>query len=1023
MGPPGEITRREAEVLALIGEHLTNAEIAERLVISVRTVESHVSSLLAKLAVPDRRRLAAFAVPARPPGATVAGSVRDAPEVRHDTAAVPAPETRPEWSHVLRAIRQATGLSQDAWAARLRVSRRTVQRWETGERAPNLRAEAAIVAYCKRIARPASPRGRRASDAIPTPTRVRALIAHGRTECLARQQSPVRTPSGGTVEVAHPTNLRAQLTSFVGRDRELDALRELLAGARLLTMTGAGGCGKTRLALRLAEQVLPAYPDGVWLIELATLTEPALVPQTAAVALGLSAGEPAAATAAVAAYLASRRALIVLDNCEHLIDACASFAVATLRSCPRVTVLATSREALDVPGETIWPVPPMSLESADPAEDSEAARLFADRARLRGPGYVRTPANDGAVARICARVDGLPLAIELAAARVTVLSVTQIADRLDDQLRLLTAGGRTALPRHRTLRATLAWSHDLLSGTERRVLRRLGVFSGGFTAPGAMAVASAPEETEADVLDLLGSLVGKSLVVAEGEGQAVRFRLLESIRQYATEKLDESGEAAAIRGRHLDWYVAFAERAAPQLRGPDQQSWLDTLAQEHDNVRAALAWSIRQGAAATSLRLATSVWWYWSLRGLYDEGQRCLSQLVAHAEGPAELRAEALRASGTLAVRQGDLAAAEAAFVRSLAICRELDHRLGTAQALNSLGTVWWERGAYGRARSNWAAALEIFRELDDQRGIATALNNLGLVAREQGDYASAVDSWREGVGHYRALADDQGVASILANLGQVYAVVDDFDRAEALYDESRTLRTRLGHRHGLAIVLAHQGEIAALRGRYAAAARLCADSLTIATESGDLQRIAYAHCAQAEVRSLGGAPQQALPLFDLALSMFREQGQRLGIATAALGAAQAAVRMGDVDRAGAYADESRAAHDVLGHRLGIGWVRHVQATIARRGGELATAEDLDRAALATFSALTARRGIASTLEGLGYGAALTGVPEQAVRLWAVAASIRHAIGVPLPRADRSMHRQYVREVRAALGEAAFTAP
>jgi len=387
---------------------------------------------------------------------------------------------------------------------------------------------------------------------------------------------------------ALPNNLPRQLTSFIGREREMAEVKRLLTTTRLLTLTGSGGCGKTRLALQVAADLVEEFANGVWLVELAALTDPALVPQAVASALGVreEPGRPLLAT--LSDYLKAKRLLLLLDNCEHLVAACAYLAEALLRACPHLRILATSREALNIAGETVWRVPSLSLPdllhlpSVEHLTQYEAVRLFIERALISRPDFVLTSQGAPSVAQVCHRLDGIPLAIELAAARVKVLSVEQIAARLDNRFRLLTSGSRTALPRQKTLRAAIDWSYDLLSETERMVLRRLSVFAGGWTLEAAEAICVGEGIEWHEVLDPLMQLVDKSLVMMEEQGGTVRYRLLETVRQYGRDKLPASGEADVVRGRHRDWYLALAERAEPELLGSNQAVWLERLETEHD---------------------------------------------------------------------------------------------------------------------------------------------------------------------------------------------------------------------------------------------------------------------------------------------------------------------------------------------------------------------------------------------------------------------------------------------------------
>ena len=499
-----------------------------------------------------------------------------------------------------------------------------------------------------------------------------------------------------------PNNLPVQLTSFIGREREMAEAKRLLEATRLLTLTGPGGTGKTRLSLQLATDVLDAFPAGVWLVELAPLSDPALVPQTVASVLGVreQPGRPLVDT--LIDYLRAKSILLVLDNCEHLIDACAQLATNLLSACPRIKILPSSREALGVAGETAYRVPSLSLPDArhstpEALRQSEAVLLFVERAQAAQPHFALTAQNLSAVAQICQRLDGIPLALELAAARVRLFTVEQIAARLDDRFRLLTGGSRTALPRQQTLSALIDWSYDLLSEAEREALARFSVFSGGWMFESAEAVIG-PE-----TLDLLSHLVDKSLVVAEEIAQAgeTRYRLLETIRQYARDKLFESGRVSTARDLHLAAYLQLAAQAEPMLEGTQMLGWLDRLEIELDNIRAALEWALERNPE-TALQLAVSLTAFWRSRGYLTEGRRWLvesmTRLTAlpHTEGEAArahlaLRAKGLSAAGTMAFALGELNAARAWLDESAALARQIGEQRTLGGALGMLGlTVLW---------------------------------------------------------------------------------------------------------------------------------------------------------------------------------------------------------------------------------------------------------------------------------------------------------------------------------------------
>jgi predicted ATPase/DNA-binding SARP family transcriptional activator len=466
-------------------------------------------------------------------------------------------------------------------------------------------------------------------------------------------------PVQGELPVADKHNLPAPKTSFVGREHEMVEIKRALAMTRLLTLTGAGGSGKTRLALEIARDLVGGYPDGVWLVELAALSEGELVPQAVAGALGVQEQRGRPLTDTLVETLRAKRILLVLDNCEHLIDATAHLADILFSSCSRLKVLATSREALGVEGEVLWRVPPLSVPEADrsPAALGEltrydAVRLFVERARLRSPDFEVTPQNAGAVTQICRTLEGIPLAMELAAARVGALSLEQILQRLKDSLKLLTGGSRTATARQRTLRGALDWSHELLPEDERVLFRRLSSFAGGWTLEGAEAVGASGGIEEEDVLDLLTNLVDKSLVVTEVRAaDVVRYRMLEPVRQYALERLEESGEVMEIQRRHAEYFLALAEEAEPAVEGAQQATWLERLETEHDNLRAALSWSLeRVEEAELGLRVGAALGEFWYLRGYFGEGRRWLEEALARSnQASTAARANALRRVSFLA--------------------------------------------------------------------------------------------------------------------------------------------------------------------------------------------------------------------------------------------------------------------------------------------------------------------------------------------------------------------------------------
>jgi non-specific serine/threonine protein kinase len=483
----------------------------------------------------------------------------------------------------------------------------------------------------------------------------------------------------------------------------------VLGGTRLLTLTGPGGTGKTRLALQVAADLLARYPQGVWLVELAPLADPALVPQAVATVLGVQEDASRSLVAALTEALRPKHILLLLDNCEHLLDACAQLAEALLRGCAHLSILATSREALGIAGETAWRVPslalpdPRHLPPRETLAQCEAVRLFMDRALAAQPHFLLTDHNAPAVVQLCHRLDGIPLAIELAAARLRGLSVEQLAARLDQRFRLLTGGSRTALPRQQTLQAMVDWSYSLLSVPEQTLFARLSVFTGGFTLEAAEMVCAGDPITDEDVLDLLLRLIDKSLIDAEdGPDGIERYRLLETLRQYGRERLVAGGTAAALRERHAAYFLALAEQAVPALRGREHAAWLQRLEQEHDNLRAALAWWLgaeeqpgqeESGARAEAgLRLAGALWGFWFHRGYRGEGLRWLEQALGQSGGAPSTRAAALTGAEDLTWYLGDGVRGRALLAESVALFRTAGERRGLADALAFLGFIMREQ-------------------------------------------------------------------------------------------------------------------------------------------------------------------------------------------------------------------------------------------------------------------------------------------------------------------------------------------
>ena len=597
-------------------------------------------------------------------------------------------------------------------------------------------------------------------------------------------------------------NLPAQLTSFVGRNREITECAQQLEQSRLVTLTGMGGSGKSRLMLRVAESVRNRYPDGIWLVDLAAFSDPARATATLAGALGLREvpGESLART--IAAHLRERRALLLFDNCEHMLAPIAEQIAALLRACPAVTVLATSREALRTAGEQSYPVLPLGLPDArivdaTTAAASEAVRLFVERAQQVRPNFALDAQSTPIVVEICRRLDGIPLALELAAARMKLLSPTEIRSRLEDRFRLLRGGSPAALSRHQTLRATIQWSYDHLTADEQELLRGLSVFAGGWNLEAASAVGGVGRD-EFAVLDLLSALAEKSLVIVDRLRAAEsRYHFLETVRQYALERLTEAGEETVWRSRHLDHMLAFVERTEPELVGPDQEVWFKRLEAEHENILSALRWCAHaEGGVGKGLRLGGALWRFWWFGGDFSLGLHCLETVLdrdrADAGAATPERAQALYAAAQMARELGNLPHARNLFQQSLEVAEALGDLSRIARAYNGLGNTAEYAGDYASARAYHEKALGISRALKNERAVAIDLHNLGIVLMIQKEHKSAEPLYEEALAIFRKIGDVNSVQSTVTNLAMVAAQTGQFAAARAYFEESFRLAEEL---------------------------------------------------------------------------------------------------------------------------------------------------------------------------------------------------------------------------------------
>ncbi|CAN5277689.1 hypothetical protein BH20VER2_BH20VER2_16150 [soil metagenome] len=733
-------------------------------------------------------------------------------------------------------------------------------------------------------------------DGLPGGVQLRALGEH-RLRDLARPEHlfqltapdlPAQFPALRSLENV-PNNLPVQLTSFIGRERELAEVKRLLGSTRLLTLTGPGGTGKTRLSLQVAADLVEQFPDGVWFVEFAMITDPALVVESVAAALDLRQEADRALVATLSSFARDKQLLLVLDNCEHVVEATARLAEALLRSCPKVSILASSREPLGIAGEIGWPLQPLSLpdhwreitsgpDAIERLTQFEAVRLFIDRATMARPAFRLTNENVHLVAQICWRLDGIPLAIELAAARIRVLTLQQIVERLDDRFHLLTTGSRTAVPRQQTLRALIDWSHDLLTEPERKLLRRLVVFAQGRTLEAIEAVCTDDTVPAGEIIDLVSQLVDKSLVFVEKRPEhGARYFLLESIWDYAEEKLVDSGEQDTFRRRHLEYFMNAAEEAVAQLWGPEPKQMLERWALEERNVRYALEAALHlPGEAAKGLRLWTATQRYLEIRGLFKDARDQSDKLLAHPENAERNlgRARGLVAAGRLAWIADDMEETHRRQTEALAIFRELGHAPGSAQALADLAFHAIETDEIPEARRLLEEAVVVTAPLGEQRLTANLQHVRAVLTAVHGDFAQALAWEEESLALFREAGDIWQALLVGWGAGLTAVPLGRFDVARKHLAECLQLGLELGNRWGATYPLEAFGTLAVAEGEYERAAQLFGAS--------EAQRVRVGLVPNAPDHPAARAVMSAAPDFGgPAVEAARQQGRELSFEAA----------------------------------------------------------------------------------------------------------------------------------------------
>ncbi|HEU0297117.1 MAG TPA: adenylate/guanylate cyclase domain-containing protein [Anaerolineales bacterium] len=712
-----------------------------------------------------------------------------------------------------------------------------------------------------------------------------------------------------------PNNLPIQLTTFIGRETEIVEVKGELESHRLVTLTGSGGTGKSRLALQVAADLLDRFHHGVWFVELAPLTDPKLIPQTILVAIGISEQAGKLPLELLKEYLDNKKTLVVLDNCEHLIEASAKVVEALLKAAPQLKFLASSREALGLSGEVSYSVPSLSLPDVKhlPAIEQlsqyEAVRLFMDRALIVVPHFVMDKDNAPFIAQICSRLDGIPLAIELAAARLKMMSVAETSRRLDDRFRLLTGGARTALPRQQTLRALIDWSYDLLSEDERSLLHRLSVFAGGWTLEAAEDVCSDQSSADSeqsgatdnrlsitDILDLLSHLVNKSLVILIEHTQSgeTRYRMLETIRQYAREKLLEAGSSEIVRDWHLAYFVKLAEQAEPELVRSNQVFWLNKLDDELDNFRMALEWALAVKPEA-GLRIANASWLFWYEHGYLQELENWIAQLLKAYDVPDALRAKALMIQSRVIAIEGDFTRSRMIATQGLQLARAVKDKHVEALGLLNLGQMIGFSGDLGECIPMVEASLALLQEVGDKWGQATAISVLAMRNRDlERSKAFLIEALR----YHRELGNLSGLANCLNQLAQRNLWAGEFSSAAQALEESIEIYRKMGSQSGEAETLGRFGSLAYWQGNYQQACAYYDECIALGEEINLQMSTLWARAQRAYAILRQGDVQRARVEFEDSLRRMQQAGVMIGMVFTIEGFASLYVNLAQPERA-----------------------------------------------------------------------------------------------------------------------------
>ena len=732
--------------------------------------------------------------------------------------------------------------------------------------------------------------GERRLKDLNQPVRLFQILSDG----LREEFPPIKTLD------ARPNNLPVQLTNFIGREKELKHAKELFNDTHLLTLTGSGGAGKTRFSLQAGADLIDDFANGVWFIELAAISDPVFLPVTINNALGIKEEPMKTPEETLTDYLKDKEILLILDNCEHLINACADLTERLLTSCPKLNIIATSREALNCDGEQTYRIPPLTQPNPDQKDTPEqltqyeSVRLFVERAIAVNPKFRVDNENAAALAEVCSRLDGIPLAIELAAARIKVLSVEKIYERLDDRFNLLTGGKRTALPRQQTLRALIDWSYDLLSDNEKILWSRLSVFSGGWTLEAAEEVCTYDSISKNEILDLLSQLTEKSIIIYDGTKD--RYKILENIKQYGSEKLQDD---TVIFLQHLNYYLEFSEKAKPELQGESLKIWIDKIEADHRNFLSAIEWSINNDRLENGAVIADAVGKYWDISGFYSIGIR-LFEIILKNPGTLSksLNAKILSLAGYFKNINGDYEQGKKYLEKSLSLRKEIGDKKEIAGSLNNIGVIILEQGDFNQSKKYLEESLDIRKEIDDKTGIAFTLNNLGLFYINQGDYEHAKEYYEESLRIFQEIGDKNKISLTLSNLGILSYNQDNLEQAMKYQEESMEISKEIGDKNRIAYSLANLGNVSLIQRDFEHAKKHHEESLRIRMEIGAKPVIAEGINNLGNVAFILRDYELAEKHYKESLDIRKEIGSKPGIADSLNSLGNAAYGIGNFEKA-----------------------------------------------------------------------------------------------------------------------------